>query len=159
MRNFRRSKLKPCYVFSLHTNERFNGDCCRFLFATISMANSTTNGGTRTALSIQRWREMTSTRRRSSLGPELQLLESPDLVSSSACSVHQSISSLIVDMNRFDLLTGVGIGIVFGSLMQSYARNPSLKNQLFSYSVLGFALAEAMGLFCLMMAFLMLFGL
>merc|ERR1711890_10208 len=40
-----------------------------------------------------------------------------------------------------------------------YARNPSLKPQLFSYAILGFALSEAMGLFSLMMAFLILFGL
>lgn len=53
---------------------------------------------------------------------------------------------------------GVGIGTVFGSLMTAYARNPSLKQQLFSYAVLGFALAEAMGLFCLMIAFLLLFA-
>merc|ERR1711963_619782 len=38
-------------------------------------------------------------------------------------------------------------------------RNPSLKQQLFSYAILGFALSEAMGLFCLMMAFLLLFAL
>jgi F-type H+-transporting ATPase subunit c len=54
--------------------------------------------------------------------------------------------------------TGVGIGIVFGQLMQSYARNPSLKQQLFSYAILGFALSEAMGLFSLMIAFLLLFA-
>jgi hypothetical protein len=30
--------------------------------------------------------------------------------------------------------------------------------QLFSYAILGFALSEAMGLFCLMMAFLLLFA-
>ena len=38
------------------------------------------------------------------------------------------------------------------------SRNPSLKQQLFSYAILGFALSEAMGLFCLMMAFLLLFN-
>lgn len=37
-------------------------------------------------------------------------------------------------------------------------RNPSLKQQLFSYAILGFALSEAMGLFCLMVAFLILFA-
>ncbi|KAH7945180.1 hypothetical protein HPB49_007387 [Dermacentor silvarum] len=51
-----------------------------------------------------------------------------------------------------------GIGSVFGSLIIGYARNPSLKQQLFSYAILGFALSEAMGLFCLMMAFLLLFA-
>merc|ERR1711926_34221 len=55
--------------------------------------------------------------------------------------------------------SGAGIGSVFGSLIIGYARNPSLKQQLFSYAILGFALSEAMGLFCLMMAFLILFGL
>ncbi|MES1902298.1 MAG: hypothetical protein MHPSP_000911, partial [Paramarteilia canceri] len=48
--------------------------------------------------------------------------------------------------------SGMGIGTVFGSLMLSYARNPSLRNQLFSYAILGFALCEAMGLFSIMMA-------
>merc|ERR1711928_206384 len=51
-----------------------------------------------------------------------------------------------------------GIGSIFGSLIIGYARNPSLKQQLFSYAILGFALSEAMGLFCLMMAFLLLFA-
>lgn len=71
--------------------------------------------------------------------------------------------------------SGAGIGTVFGSLIMAYARNPSLKGQLFQYAILGkitlwvfllltplfhagFALSEAMGLFCLMMAFLMLFA-
>uniref|UniRef100_A0A803KC91 ATP synthase lipid-binding protein n=1 Tax=Xenopus tropicalis TaxID=8364 RepID=A0A803KC91_XENTR len=54
--------------------------------------------------------------------------------------------------------SGAGIGTVFGSLIIGYARNPSLKQQLFSYAILGFALSEAMGLFCLMVAFLILFA-
>merc|ERR1712080_811571 len=54
--------------------------------------------------------------------------------------------------------SGAGIGSVIGSLIIGYARNPSLKQQLFSYAILGFALSEAMGLFCLMVAFLILFA-
>lgn len=54
--------------------------------------------------------------------------------------------------------SGAGIGSVFGSLIIGYSRNPSLKQQLFSYAILGFALSEAMGLFSLMMAFLLLFA-
>ncbi|XP_006890473.1 PREDICTED: ATP synthase F(0) complex subunit C2, mitochondrial-like [Elephantulus edwardii] len=54
--------------------------------------------------------------------------------------------------------SGAGIGTVFGSLIIGYARNPSLKQQLFSYAILGLALSEAMGLFCLMVAFLILFA-
>merc|ERR1712066_849757 len=55
--------------------------------------------------------------------------------------------------------SGAGIGTVFGSLIIGYARNPSLKQQLLSYAILGFALSAAMGLFCLMVAFLILFAL
>ena len=54
--------------------------------------------------------------------------------------------------------SGAGIGSVFGSLIVGYARNPSLKGQLFTYAILGFALSEAVALFALMMAFLLLFS-
>jgi F-type H+-transporting ATPase subunit c len=54
--------------------------------------------------------------------------------------------------------SGVGIGIVFAALLISIARNPSLGKQLFIYTILGFALTEAIALFGLMMAFLILFG-
>lgn len=54
--------------------------------------------------------------------------------------------------------SGMGIGVVFGALIIGYSRNPTLKAQLFSYAILGFALSEAMGLFCLMIAFLLLFA-
>jgi F-type H+-transporting ATPase subunit c len=48
---------------------------------------------------------------------------------------------------------GVGIGLVFAALILGVARNPSLRGQLFSYAILGFAFAEATGLFALMMVF------
>ena len=53
--------------------------------------------------------------------------------------------------------SGVGIGTVFSGLMISVARNPFLIKQLFIYAILGFALTEAIALFGLMMAFLILF--
>jgi F-type H+-transporting ATPase subunit c len=53
---------------------------------------------------------------------------------------------------------GVGIGLVFGSLIEATARNPSMRQQLFAFAILGFALAEATGLFCLMIAFLLLYS-
>jgi F-type H+-transporting ATPase subunit c len=53
---------------------------------------------------------------------------------------------------------GVGIGLVFGAFLLSFGRNVELEKQLFSYTILGFALAEAIALFALMMAFLILFG-
>jgi len=52
---------------------------------------------------------------------------------------------------------GLGIGIIFGSLISGIARNPSLKDDLFRTAILGFALTEAIALFALMFAFLILF--
>lgn len=52
---------------------------------------------------------------------------------------------------------GVGIGNVFASLISGISRNPSLYNQLFQSAILGFALTEAIALFILMIAFLILY--
>ena len=52
---------------------------------------------------------------------------------------------------------GVGIGNVFGSLLIAVSRNPNEKDELMRLAILGFALTEAIALFALMMAFLILF--
>lgn len=52
---------------------------------------------------------------------------------------------------------GMGMGTLFGSLLTSCARNPKLTQQLFSYAIIGAALTEAIALFALMIAFLILF--
>lgn len=52
---------------------------------------------------------------------------------------------------------GAGIGILFGAYCIAFSRNPNVKNDLFGIVILGFALTEAIGLFALMMAFLLLF--
>lgn len=53
---------------------------------------------------------------------------------------------------------GVGIGVVFGSLVTAMARNPAQQKILFQYAIIGFALTESIALFALMMAFLILFA-
>lgn len=53
---------------------------------------------------------------------------------------------------------GVGIGSIFASLINALSKSPELTDFLFSYAILGFALTEAIALFGLMMAFLILFG-
>ena len=53
---------------------------------------------------------------------------------------------------------GTGIGLVFSGLIKGFSRNPSLKDELFSYAIFGFALTEAIGLFALMMAFMLLYA-
>lgn len=54
--------------------------------------------------------------------------------------------------------SGVGIGVIFAGLILGIARNPSLVRVMFIYTILGFALTEAIALFGLMMSFLLLFG-
>ena len=53
---------------------------------------------------------------------------------------------------------GLGIGTIFGNLLVACARQPNMTRMLFNYAILGFALTEAIGLFALMLAFLMLFS-
>ena len=54
--------------------------------------------------------------------------------------------------------SGAGIGIVFAGFLVSFSRNPKEESKLFSYTLLGFALTEAIALFGLMIVFLILFG-
>lgn len=52
---------------------------------------------------------------------------------------------------------GLGIGMIFSSLITAIARNPSARDQVFPVGILGFALTEAVALFALLIAFLILF--
>jgi F-type H+-transporting ATPase subunit c len=52
---------------------------------------------------------------------------------------------------------GVGIGNIFATLISSIARNPAARGQVFGIGILGFALTEAIALFALLIAFLILF--
>lgn len=52
----------------------------------------------------------------------------------------------------------VGVGLIFAALIQGTSRNPSLRKELFNTAILGFALTEALGLFALMMALMILYA-
>ena len=52
---------------------------------------------------------------------------------------------------------GVGIGIIFGNYLAGALRNPSAAPGQFANLLLGFALAEATGLFGLVVALIILF--
>ena len=52
---------------------------------------------------------------------------------------------------------GIGIGNIFGSYILAVSRNPNMRETMFASVLLGFALTEAIALFALMMAFLVLF--
>jgi F-type H+-transporting ATPase subunit c len=52
---------------------------------------------------------------------------------------------------------GVGIGSIFGNYLSGALRNPSAAPGQFATLLIGFALAEATGLFGLVIAFMILF--
>ncbi len=53
---------------------------------------------------------------------------------------------------------GIGIGNIFAALVTSIARNPAARPHVFGIGILGFALTEAVALYALLIAFLLLFG-
>ncbi|MDA0262152.1 MAG: F0F1 ATP synthase subunit C [Proteobacteria bacterium] len=52
---------------------------------------------------------------------------------------------------------GVGIGLIFGNYVSAGIRNPAAAQGMFGNVLLGFALTEAIALFALVIAFLILF--
>ena len=52
---------------------------------------------------------------------------------------------------------GVGIGNIFAALVNAIGRNPSAINEVFGIGILGFALTEAVALFALVIALLLLY--
>ncbi|WP_419730922.1 ATP synthase subunit C family protein [Lichenicola sp.] len=52
---------------------------------------------------------------------------------------------------------GVGIGNIFAALVSSIARNPAARPHVFGLGILGFALTEAVALYALVIAFIILF--
>ncbi len=53
---------------------------------------------------------------------------------------------------------GIGIGNIFGNYLSGALRNPSAAPSQFTNLLIGFALAEATGLFGLLVALMILFG-
>lgn len=51
-----------------------------------------------------------------------------------------------------------GVGLIFGALIIGTSRNPSQKSELFNFSILGFALTEALGLFALVICLMILYA-
>jgi F-type H+-transporting ATPase subunit c len=52
---------------------------------------------------------------------------------------------------------GVGIGNIFATLVSSLARNPSARGEVLTLGWIGFALTEAVALYALVIAFIILF--
>jgi len=54
-------------------------------------------------------------------------------------------------------LTGIGLGQIFGNYLSSAIRNPAAADGQFGRLIFGFAVTEAMGIFSLLVALLLLF--
>src|ERR1700754_2331367 len=54
---------------------------------------------------------------------------------------------------------GVGVGIIFGNYLAAALRNPSAAQGQFGNLIFGFAITEALGIFSLLIALLLLFAL
>ena len=53
---------------------------------------------------------------------------------------------------------GIGIGNIFSSFIEAVGRNPGARGEVFTMTMLGFALVEAIALFALVIALVILFG-
>jgi F0F1-type ATP synthase membrane subunit c/vacuolar-type H+-ATPase subunit K len=54
--------------------------------------------------------------------------------------------------------SGVGIGSIFSAFISAVGRNPAARGEVFTMTMLGFALVEAIALYALVIALLILFG-
>ncbi len=54
--------------------------------------------------------------------------------------------------------SGIGIGTIFASFISAVGRNPAARGDVFPMTMLGFALVEAIALFALVIALVILFG-
>ncbi|HLI12962.1 MAG TPA: ATP synthase F0 subunit C [Alphaproteobacteria bacterium] len=54
--------------------------------------------------------------------------------------------------------SGVGIGSIFSSFISAVGRNPAARGDVFTMTMLGFALVEAIALYALVIALVILFG-
>ena len=70
-----------------------------------------------------------------------------------------SLKFIAVGFMAFGMLgSAIGIGNIFGSLLNAISRNPSAADQMQRMAFIGAGLAEAMGLFSFVIAMLLIFA-
>ncbi len=52
----------------------------------------------------------------------------------------------------------LGVGNIFAAVVSAIARNPAAESKLSKYALIGAGMVEAMGLFALVIAFMLIFG-
>lgn len=69
-----------------------------------------------------------------------------------------SLKYIAIGLMSFGMLgAALGVASIFSSLLNAIARNPAQENKLFARAIIGAAMAEAMGIFALGVALILLF--
>ena len=70
-----------------------------------------------------------------------------------------SLKYLAIGLMAFGMLgAALAVANIFASLINSIARNPSAEDKMARYALIGAAMAEAMGIFALGIAVILIFG-
>ncbi|MDB2415348.1 F0F1 ATP synthase subunit C [Rickettsiales bacterium] len=70
----------------------------------------------------------------------------------------EALKFIGVGLTAFGMLgAAIGVGNIFAAMLNGVARNPSAEPKLAKYVYVGAGLAEAMGLFALVVALLLIF--
>lgn len=71
----------------------------------------------------------------------------------------QSLKYIAIGLMALGMLgAAIGVGNIFASVVAAIARNPSAESKLSKYAFIGAGMAEAMGLFALVIAFMLIFS-
>lgn len=71
----------------------------------------------------------------------------------------EALKFIGVGLMAFGFLgAAIGVGNIFAAMLNGIARNPAAESKLSKYVYVGAGLAEAMGLFALVVAFMLLFA-
>lgn len=70
----------------------------------------------------------------------------------------EALKFIGVGLTAFGMLgAAIGVGNIFSAMLNGIARNPSAESKLAKYVYIGAGMAEAMGIFALLIAILLLF--
>lgn len=71
---------------------------------------------------------------------------------------NEAIKYIGVGLMAFGMLgAAIGVGHIFAAMLNGIARNPGAEGKLSKYVYIGAGLSEAMGLFAMVIAFILLF--
>jgi F-type H+-transporting ATPase subunit c len=70
----------------------------------------------------------------------------------------QSLKFIGIGLLAFGMMgAAIGVGNIFAAAVNGIARNPEAEKKIFKNAIIGAGLAEAMGLFAIVLCFLLLF--